>query len=330
MLTNLIINHQLIRLCFKLDQLFFCFALASNVASDIAGLIRRDAGVCFILITRSGVEEMKSERKRKRGVTRNWRNYDFKRLSPCPPFVLPRASHSPFLGEGKKRARAKSLLVSIRVAEVAEVYYWDVALNFYPIWIRFSHAIHKLQIAYMCALHTFKYVYQTKSDNVKLNRSKSLSLNEAETFVKTQSNFRLASYDRISHICDYSRDACAYICVYTWKKKYYIQRSVVNAIALFSPTVFSFFTLSSSPGTMSEILRDSLLTDRDTSHDMSLIFDAAVPRRNRKSMARRCHRRSSSYATAQSSKLQDERRGPALRRIKLIGPWDIASAVLRS
>lgn len=107
MLTNLIIN-QLIRLCFKLDQLvaasFFCFTLASNVASDIAGLIRRDAGVCFILITRSGVEEMKSERKRKRGVTRNWRNYDFKRLSPCPPFVLPRASRSPFLGEGKEES----------------------------------------------------------------------------------------------------------------------------------------------------------------------------------------------------------------------------------
>lgn len=87
----------------------FCFALASNAAGDIAGLIRRDAGVCFILITRSGVEEMKSERKRKRGVTRNWRNYDFKRLSPCPPFVLPRVLLvAPFLGKGRREhAREK-------------------------------------------------------------------------------------------------------------------------------------------------------------------------------------------------------------------------------
>lgn len=75
---------------------------------------------------------------------------------------------------------------------------------------------------------------------------------------------------------------------------------------------------------------DSLLTDRDTSHDTSLIFDAAVSRRNRKSMARRCHCRSSSCAVAQSSKLHDERREPVPRRIKLIGPWDIASAVPRS
>lgn len=88
---------------------FFCFALASNAAGDIAGLIRRDAGVCFILITRSGVEEMKSERKRKRRVTRNWRNYDFKRLSPCPSFVLPRVLLvALFLGEGRReRAREK-------------------------------------------------------------------------------------------------------------------------------------------------------------------------------------------------------------------------------
>jgi len=75
---------------------------------------------------------------------------------------------------------------------------------------------------------------------------------------------------------------------------------------------------------------DSLLTDRDTSHDTSLIFDAAVFRRNRKSMARRCHCRSSSCAAAQSSKLHDERWGPVPRRIKLIGRWDIASAVPRS
>lgn len=33
---------------------------------------------------------MKSKRERKRGATRNWRNYDFKRLSPCPPPFLPR------------------------------------------------------------------------------------------------------------------------------------------------------------------------------------------------------------------------------------------------
>lgn len=66
----------------------------------------------------------------------------------------------------------------------------------------------------MCALHTFKYVYQAKSNNVKLNRSKSLPLNEAETFVKAQSNFRLASYARVSHVLVIICDAYVHICVY--------------------------------------------------------------------------------------------------------------------
>lgn len=70
---------------------FFCSAsTSSNAARRYCHLNKtRDAGVCFILIIRSGVEEMKSEQERKRGATRNWRNYDFKRLSPCPLPILP-------------------------------------------------------------------------------------------------------------------------------------------------------------------------------------------------------------------------------------------------
>lgn len=45
----------------------------------------------------------KRARERKRGATRNWRNYDFKRLSPCPLPVLP-VRPLPSDGGGRKRA----------------------------------------------------------------------------------------------------------------------------------------------------------------------------------------------------------------------------------
>lgn len=93
----------------KLDvcREIFCFASAS----DIAGSIRRDARRLFhSLITRSSVEEMKSERDRKGGANRNWRNYDFKRLSLRPPLSSRFFLHasSPLLSGGKKEnAREK-------------------------------------------------------------------------------------------------------------------------------------------------------------------------------------------------------------------------------
>ena len=85
---------------------------------------RFDASVCFILITRSSIEEMKSERDRKRGATRNWRNYDIKRLSLrsslSSRFFL--YASLPLLSVRKKE-NARKTFFSIRVAEVTEVYY---------------------------------------------------------------------------------------------------------------------------------------------------------------------------------------------------------------
>lgn len=82
-----------------------------------------NAGVCFILITRSGVEEMKSERERKRGANRNWRNYDFKTTlavsAPSPLLSFFSYASSPLLSERKKRTREKP---PSPFAEVTEVY----------------------------------------------------------------------------------------------------------------------------------------------------------------------------------------------------------------